>query len=225
VNDAKGLEQWFQLDRPPGRPASSGQPLVLAMEVSGELKPTLAEDGRSVLFQSADGERRLRYDKLLAWDATQSQLPSRLAVRQGQVQIEIDDTDAVYPLTIDPLFSAEQEITANDGTEGDTLGRALAVNESTAVIGAPYADDKGSRSGAVYVFVRNGNSWTQQQKLKAFDGVAEDFFGSSVVINGDTLSGIDPLNRPISSSKAGPVPTGRPFRLKLGTACGKFQHE
>ena len=37
-----------------------------------------------------------------------------------------------------------------------------------------------SVQGAAYVFVRNGVTWTEQQKLTASDGAANDQFGYSV---------------------------------------------
>src|SRR5262249_35250737 len=42
-------------------------------------------------------------------------------------------------------------------------------------------------SGAVYVFVRNGATWSQQAYLKAPNPDADDFFGNSVAISGDTI--------------------------------------
>jgi hypothetical protein len=43
-------------------------------------------------------------------------------------------------------------------------------------------------SGAAYVFLKNGGVWTQQQKLTAFDGSQNDFFGVAVSLsaNGST---------------------------------------
>jgi hypothetical protein len=43
-------------------------------------------------------------------------------------------------------------------------------------------DNSAERSGAVYVFVRNGISWTQQAYLKASNTGAKDEFGRSVSI-------------------------------------------
>ena len=41
--------------------------------------------------------------------------------------------------------------------------------------------------GSAYIFNRNGTVWTQQQKLTANDGVANDEFGNSVAISGGTI--------------------------------------
>ena len=45
-----------------------------------------------------------------------------------------------------------------------------------------------SNSGAAYVFVRSGTTWTQQQKLTASDATADDQFGFSVAITGDVVA-------------------------------------
>ena len=46
-------------------------------------------------------------------------------------------------------------------------------------------DDKGDCSGSAYIFKRDGTSWSEQQKLLASDGAANDYFGLSVSISGD----------------------------------------
>lgn len=44
-------------------------------------------------------------------------------------------------------------------------------------------------AGSSYVFVRSGGVWTEQAKLTASDGFANDRFGDSVAISGDTVVG------------------------------------
>ena len=56
----------------------------------------------------------------------------------------------------------------------------------TALIGAHLDDDNGDDSGSAYVFTRTGTTWTQQAKLLASDGAADDYFGCSVSLSGDT---------------------------------------
>jgi uncharacterized repeat protein (TIGR01451 family) len=81
----------------------------------------------------------------------------------------------------------QQEFIASGGTESDMLGHAVALHENTAVVGAPERDDRGTGSGAAYVFERIGNNWVEQVKLLAADGQAQDKFGWSVAIDGDTI--------------------------------------
>jgi hypothetical protein len=61
----------------------------------------------------------------------------------------------------------------------------VAVDGDTVLVGAAGDDDSGNSSGSAYVFVRNGTSWTQQIKLWAADGAADDNFGSSVALDGN----------------------------------------
>ena len=60
---------------------------------------------------------------------------------------------------------------------------SLEFDRDTIVVGAVG----GNTGGAVYVFVRNGSSWTQQQKLLASDAEPGNSFGSSVAVSGDTI--------------------------------------
>ena len=54
------------------------------------------------------------------------------------------------------------------------------------IVGAYRDDDRGSNSGSAYVFENTGSGWTQVAKLTASDGAANDYFGYSVAISGDT---------------------------------------
>lgn len=81
------------------------------------------------------------------------------------------------------LFTEVSKITASDGSALDHFGFSVAISGDYAIVGANRDDDY---RGAAYIFVRNGSSWSQQQKLIASDGAVEDNFGWSVAINGDT---------------------------------------
>jgi hypothetical protein len=84
-----------------------------------------------------------------------------------------------------PAGSAAQQakLTAADGAAGDQFGLAVALSGSTAVVGAPF---KNSETGAAYVFVRSGTTWSQQAKLTAAHRTANDEFGDSVALSGTT---------------------------------------
>ncbi|HAV65149.1 MAG TPA: hypothetical protein DCY13_22605, partial [Verrucomicrobiales bacterium] len=88
---------------------------------------------------------------------------------------------------------------ASNTEAGDLFGHAIAFDGNTLVVGAPgessgspgingnQSDNGATRAGAVYVFVRNGGVWSQQAYLKASNPGAEDEFGKSVAIAGDTI--------------------------------------
>ncbi len=88
---------------------------------------------------------------------------------------------SAVPVTAEAL---EQKLVATDGVANDFLGSSVAVDGDTAVVGAPGDD---GQKGAVYVFTRSGDSWTQTAKLTASDGAAGDSLGDSVAVDGDTI--------------------------------------
>ena len=62
----------------------------------------------------------------------------------------------------------------------------MAISGDTAIAGASGDDDNGSDSGSAYLFQRKAGAWSQVKKLTAADGAADDSFGYSVAISGDT---------------------------------------
>ncbi len=84
------------------------------------------------------------------------------------------------------VWTEQQRLIASDGGVFDEFGCSVTIAGDTAIVGAYGDDDNGIDSGAAYVFTRSGGIWTQKQKLLASDGLAGDYFGVSVTINGDT---------------------------------------
>jgi hypothetical protein len=80
-------------------------------------------------------------------------------------------------------WAEQAQLTARDGASGDWFGRTVALSGDTALLGAWYENN---HIGAAYVFVRHGSRWTQQAKLTADDGVAQDYFGTAVALSGGT---------------------------------------
>jgi uncharacterized repeat protein (TIGR01451 family) len=87
------------------------------------------------------------------------------------------------------VWTQEQELFAPDGAAFDWFGYSVAVSGDTAAVGAnnDATPGGGAGAGSVYVFLRSGSLWSLQQKLEASDGGADDVFGQSVSIFGDTL--------------------------------------
>jgi hypothetical protein len=102
------------------------------------------------------------------------------------------------PLTTDPI-AQQAYLKASNADAEDWFGWSVAVSGDTVVVGAPSdasnatgvngneADNSVKDAGAAYVFVRNGTRWTQQAYLKASNTGAEDLFGWSVAVSGDTV--------------------------------------
>ncbi|WP_428310873.1 GEVED domain-containing protein [Hydrocarboniphaga sp.] len=61
------------------------------------------------------------------------------------------------------------------------FGQAVALYGDTALVSSPYEDYE---TGAVYVYVRSGSSWTQQARI--YNNVSEEELGRAIALNGDT---------------------------------------
>ena len=215
VNDARGLEHGFTLRERPGREGSrstapgASRPLTLTLAVRGELSPEVRADGTGVRFLDHRGALALTYDGLIAFDREGTRLPARFLRTAEGLSLEVDERDALYPITIDPV-AQQAYLKASNTDAGDLLGVAVAVSGDTVVIGAQgedsaatgvnglESDDSAPDAGAAYVFVRNGPYWVQEAYLKASNAEAGDQFGASVAIWGDTIV----VGATIESSKA-----------------------
>ena len=80
-------------------------------------------------------------------------------------------------------------LTPLDAEAGIQFGRNVALSGDTLLIGAPYDNDSGLRSGSAYIFERNPldpGVWMQTAKLTASDAYTNDQFGWAVAVDGDT---------------------------------------
>ncbi len=96
------------------------------------------------------------------------------------------------------VWSQQAYLKASNSGAGDYFGYSVAVSGDTAVIGAYMEDsnattvggdgsnNSSANSGAAYIFTRSGSTWTQQAYLKAGNSGANDWFGASVAVSGDT---------------------------------------
>ena len=79
------------------------------------------------------------------------------------------------------------KLTASDAAKFDTFGSSVSISGDTAIVGS-WGDD--SLIGSAYVFVTPAAGWSgslnEDAKLTASDATADDRFGFSVSISGDT---------------------------------------
>lgn len=69
------------------------------------------------------------------------------------------------------------------------FGSSVAISGDTIVVGAANDSTAASVAGGAYVFVRNGNTWTEQAFLSADNADPADGFGDSgIAIDGDTIA-------------------------------------
>lgn len=205
VNDRSGIEHGFTIhQRPEGQAAGR---LTLRFRHRGGLRPLGMVSGRTVQLGASKDHRPqvdLEYRDLRAWDATGREINAWFeAEGNEQLNLVLDATDASYPLTIDPTITQQAFLKAStnssNGYGDDLFGSAVAINGNTVVIGAPgerssatgvngnQLDNSANDSGAAYVFVRNGTTWSQQAYLKASNSAEFDRFGTAVSVFGETI--------------------------------------
>jgi hypothetical protein len=84
-------------------------------------------------------------------------------------------------------WSHVAELTAPDAGAFDEFGWALAVSQSSAVVGAPgHSIGTNLGQGEAYAFARDHGRWSQTVTLVASDGAAYDAFAESVAMSGNT---------------------------------------
>ncbi|HET7541491.1 MAG TPA: FG-GAP repeat protein, partial [Polyangiaceae bacterium] len=196
-----GLEQGFTIRALPPC-AQRGEPLQIRLAL-GDPAVTAELGAQGEALISAAGTRTIHYGEAFAKDASGKAVSVRVRTRPG-LTLELDVQDARLPLIIDPLAWVEQQrLTANDGAASDFFGKALAASGDTLLVGAYGDDDQGIDSGSAYVFVRNGGTWSLQQKLLASDGASGDAFGYAVALSGDiALVGAHLADAPAADSGA-----------------------
>jgi hypothetical protein len=189
VNKVEGLEQGFTLAAPVAE-RQGEEPLVLRLELTGELRARAEADGQSVTLLRKAGLRALDYDHLSVVDARGRKLAAHLEAADSDVRIVVDDRGASYPVTIDPTFVEIKKLTPSDGGVGKLFGGSVAIYGDTAIVGASIDSiGNNNKQGSAYIFERNqggpGN-WGEVKKLIASDGATDNLFGASVAIYGDT---------------------------------------
>lgn len=83
------------------------------------------------------------------------------------------------------LWFAGPKLSGADSVADDNFGWSVALNGSTAIIGANLDDSPAVDQGSAYVYFPNPQ-WAQQAKLVAADGALDDQFGIGVGVSGDT---------------------------------------
>jgi len=82
------------------------------------------------------------------------------------------------------VWTQQQKITPPDGLNGSFGGRvALSATDGNTLLVGAYG--QASNAGAAYIFTRTGVTWTQEQKISASNGAANNSFGLGVTLTSD----------------------------------------
>ena len=175
-NEKQGMRQDFILK---SKPEEEGR-LSLDFNVETKLKMNIFND--AVTFTDQTGNEVLKYSSLNVWDAsgkklesyfedntklqsTHSYLKSKIQNPKSKIitdskyySIVVNDEDAVYPVTIDPLsfsphWTAEgNQINARFGAAVANAGNVNGDTYGDVIIGAPLYDNGQTDEGCVFVY-------------------------------------------------------------------------
>ena len=118
----RGLQQgWVLPDRAPG-----GDPLEISIGTTGHVTLT-SPDSAHIVDPSGTA---WGYDGLQAWDADGVDVPADFVLAPGGLAVHIDDRQARYPVTVDPvLSSASTTLSVTSGTQlGTTVANLRDIN-------------------------------------------------------------------------------------------------
>ncbi len=212
-----GLEQgWTLQDPPPGAGA-----LVFEVAVDGAIA-----EGDGLGITDASG-RAWTVGDVTAWDARGEPLPARLTARRDGLHVEVDDTGAEYPVTIDPVYATAAWTGAGGATNayfGYGVSDAGDVNGDgydDVIVGEPV-------SGKAYVYQGSATGLGTTASWSA-TGDADGGFGQTVSglgdVNGDgydevAVGGITPSVHIYAGSAHGLTTSGT--TISGGTSFGKW---
>jgi PGF-pre-PGF domain-containing protein len=187
-NTAGGLEQGMTLTT---APEGTGQ-FRVDYTLSGDLRPAVI-GGQVLIFSDRYGPVMI-YGKLAARDSKGAILPSSMEMEGTRLSWLIDDHDAVYPVTIDPVVVSASVATASftGGAKNSNFGRSIAVSSdgNRILVGSISNSSAFLNAGAAYLYNKPGGGWSGTIPTSAatarFTGGAEgDSFGNSVALSSD----------------------------------------
>jgi hypothetical protein len=215
-NTPAGLEQGFELQSPPAeaalrgrlepKPGRTAAPrrgprarheslLHLDLALTGTLMPLVAEDGQSVDFAIPGGSRVVRFAHLAVRDATGRDLPAWMEGVADEtvsgIRIVVDDQDAVYPISVDPLATSPVwsvdggQASADLGWSVSTAGDVNGDGFSDVILGAYLYDNGQIDEGRAFVYLGTAGGPAGAPAWTVESDQAGAWFGNSVSTAGD----------------------------------------
>ena len=154
-NRPDGLEHSFVVHEPV---MGTGHLAVWVNVENAEV--TLDPDGTAARINDVGSGLALSYSGLKAWDADGVVLPARMQARSGGLALVVDDTNAAYPVMINPVLTTGNTWTAESNQESSQFGHSVAgagdVNGdgfADVIVGALFYDNGQTDEGRAFVYL------------------------------------------------------------------------
>ncbi|MDP8240375.1 MAG: choice-of-anchor D domain-containing protein, partial [Candidatus Hatepunaea meridiana] len=155
----------------------------------------------AVYIFARDGENWVQQAKMTADDGAEEDYFGNSVSISGNYLVvgaygkdgDVENSGSAHVFIRDGANWSQQTcLTADDAGQDDYFGGNVSLSDDYIIVGAYNDEVNDVRSGSAYIFIRDGENWTQQAKLTADDGSNGDRFGLSVSLSGDNaLIGAD----------------------------------
>ncbi|MBN1902234.1 FG-GAP repeat protein [Candidatus Sumerlaeota bacterium] len=179
-------------------PLKDSSPVVFTFQVKGSLSPRKNSDG-DLIFQNENGEG-IRYERWKASDSRNILLSHTINLNEDEISIEIRDSGAVYPITIEGeitgfsrnigWISEGNQTDSNFGQSVSSAGDVNGDGYDDILIGSPQYSNCHSYEGSVFLCYGAETGLREISHPYNADWSAEcdqetAFFGQSVSAAGD----------------------------------------
>ena len=203
TNDKEGMRQDFIIKN---RQTGEGK---LRLNLSADTKLKMIVGADALMFKDKNGEDKMKYSALKCWDANGRELRAyfekQLQITNDKLQIEnikpeipnpkfqivVNDEDAVYPITIDPISQnpvwtyENNQASSAFGYSVATAGDVNGDGYSDVIAGSPYFDNGQTDEGRAYVFQGSATGLSTFANWTSESDTATSNFGYSVATAGD----------------------------------------
>ena len=185
INTQKGMRQNFIVHQ---KPKGKG-PLKVKLEVQAD-NITLQCNGKE-LIATQSKTIKFSYHDLKVWDADYKRLSSHMELTGDELALVVDDSNACYPVTIDPLSTTPALILESDQA-GALMGYSVAsagdVNGdgyNDVIVGAYQYDNGQAGEGAAFVYHGSASGISMTPASTIESNQADANIGYSVASAGD----------------------------------------
>ena len=186
-NTEEGVEQGFTVST---RPVGTGE-LVIEGRVEGGLRGVIDRSGEFIRFLDKNNVEVLRYGDLVSCDATGKSLPAKMLVAKNTVRLVVDDAQAAYPITIDPLLTTPSWTAESDddhalfGWSVSGAGDIDGDGYADVIVGAYEYDISLGNEGRAYVYSGSASGLSLEPAWTVEGEQQDGYFGWSVSGAGD----------------------------------------
>ncbi len=183
LNDMTGMRQDFIIKK---KPEGNGN---LKLEISTETDLKMIVGADALMFKDDLGEEKMKYSSLKVWDANGKELRAYFEKSGSRsFSICVNDEQAQYPVTIDPLSSSPNWVVSFGYSFGSAASAAGDVNGDgfgDVIVGAKEHTTNFTNDGKVYLFLGSAAGLSVTPAWTSIGANQSSAYGHSIATAGD----------------------------------------